>query len=780
MACGLFFARVLVELDVTKKYSDFMWIGFETLGFRQCVELEEFPTYCDHCKVLGHSNVECCVLNPSLANNSLPCKDGVGKDVDGNNSLVDPVVVGMSGNSIEGDVIVEPSVLVNNVAAAELRGSVVEDVQCNEYQLETLVVGNHSILINLAEVHDDVVFNSGSGFKTSGLCSPAAAGDGGEASLGSGALVPDNLVDVPIDVMSPTGFHNLVVSNLGVTCSGNSVWIEGYPLSGEGEGDLEVDYIDLDMYGLDVCKVTEKALSHGKKRCRRKSRSSMVAFFYEAWGSSVANAWFYVFNWTMMKGVIIDPFPNPCQWHNSLLREVYGNSFEVPIKHPGKAWKILQDGWNALKDVIRWRVYDGKKISILNDVWILDKSLANWPTFFDISIDEKVKVLFLLADGVWRVETILKLFGPCLADLILQIQTFSDIGEDKPALISTTLSKSISSQAFMARFKTQDDRFDWIYKVKLLPRERLFWWRVIHNAIPTQEWLVSKQLGDSEECIWGCMNKEDVYHILFHCKFSLQVFKTLEDWGFPMPSYHKHVVEDSERTLIFSNPDILFLKSVYQIWMNRNRRKHGGSWWSPAMVASSVLGSFNLINLSLMWKQWGTTRLYPIGISWCPPPSNWLKVNIDGACRNNYKAGIGVMVRDYLGKVLVAAGKSLLHWDVAFIELQSIGLLRQVLNEEMLGASGVIIEGDNQASLNWLKKNIELGRWRYNNLDFDVSFIRDFHHVIINFMPRRFNRAADFCAMHAIDSSFYWRKEDDFSSLLDFVNILKEDAFKPP
>ncbi|KAL0926292.1 hypothetical protein M5K25_002509 [Dendrobium thyrsiflorum] len=295
-------ARVLVELDVTKKYSEFVWVDSETLGFHQRVELEEFPTYCDHCKVLGHSNVECCVLNPSLANNSLLCKDGVGKVVDGNKSMVDPVVVGKSGKSIEGDV--EPSVPVNFVVAAELRGSFVEDVQCNDYQLETPVVSNHSILINLNEVHDDVVFNNGGGFKPSVLCSPAAAGDGGgavlavadnveegvredlanvsvqtenfgvdeDASLGSAALVPDNHVDVPIDVMSHTSFHNLVVSNLGVTCSGNSVWIEGYPSSSEGEGDLEVDHIDLDMYGLDVCKVTEKAISHGKKRCRRKSR----------------------------------------------------------------------------------------------------------------------------------------------------------------------------------------------------------------------------------------------------------------------------------------------------------------------------------------------------------------------------------------------------------------------------------------------------------------------------------------------------------------------------
>ncbi|KAL0921564.1 hypothetical protein M5K25_008649 [Dendrobium thyrsiflorum] len=283
-------ARVLVELDVKKKYSNFVWIGSETLGYRQRVELEDFPSYCDRCKVLGHSNVECCVLSPSLANSSFPCEDGVVKAVGGNIALVDPVVVDLSGNSNEGVVPDVTSVPGNNVNVNGLKDSLVEDAQCIEL-LEPGDVGNPSVLFNLVEVHEDVVFNSGGGFKTSYFFSPAAVGEGGSEALVVDDIVDegfrvepdivsaqtdnvDNLIDVPISVLSPTGFHKLVVSNIGVTCSGNSVWSEGYPSAGEGEGDLEEDNHDslLDLYGLDVCKVTEKALSHGKKRCRRKSR----------------------------------------------------------------------------------------------------------------------------------------------------------------------------------------------------------------------------------------------------------------------------------------------------------------------------------------------------------------------------------------------------------------------------------------------------------------------------------------------------------------------------
>ncbi|KAL0921355.1 hypothetical protein M5K25_008419 [Dendrobium thyrsiflorum] len=156
----------------------------------------------------------------------------------------------------------------------------------------------------------------------------------------------------------------------------------------------------------------------------------------------------------------------------------------------------------------------------------------------------------------------------------------------------------------------------------------------------------------------------------------------------------------------FSQDDSLFLKTIYQIWINRNNKKHGKSWASPAMVAAVVLGNFNLVNLSILSKQWDTTRLYSIGLSCCPPPSKWLKVNIDGAFREPYKAGVGVVVRDSAGKIIVAAGKQIMHWDVAYIELQSISLLRDVLNEDIKGAMGIIIEGDNQSTLNWLQKHV--------------------------------------------------------------------------
>ncbi|KAL0910736.1 hypothetical protein M5K25_018820 [Dendrobium thyrsiflorum] len=59
-------ARVLVELDVSKYFPDKVWVGPDILGFIQSVVMEELPSYCSHCKSLGHSKLECHFLHPQL------------------------------------------------------------------------------------------------------------------------------------------------------------------------------------------------------------------------------------------------------------------------------------------------------------------------------------------------------------------------------------------------------------------------------------------------------------------------------------------------------------------------------------------------------------------------------------------------------------------------------------------------------------------------------------------------------------------------------------------
>ncbi|KAL0927253.1 hypothetical protein M5K25_001416 [Dendrobium thyrsiflorum] len=53
-------ARVLVEIDVTKKFTDKIWLGPKNFGYFQQVVLEDLPLFYDKCNRLGHSSDSCC------------------------------------------------------------------------------------------------------------------------------------------------------------------------------------------------------------------------------------------------------------------------------------------------------------------------------------------------------------------------------------------------------------------------------------------------------------------------------------------------------------------------------------------------------------------------------------------------------------------------------------------------------------------------------------------------------------------------------------------------
>ncbi|KAL0904609.1 hypothetical protein M5K25_026737 [Dendrobium thyrsiflorum] len=74
----LLVARVLVEMDISKKHPKEVWIGSEKNGYIQKVELENYPVFCGFCKMHGHANSECFKLHSNLRKSKETQVDGQG------------------------------------------------------------------------------------------------------------------------------------------------------------------------------------------------------------------------------------------------------------------------------------------------------------------------------------------------------------------------------------------------------------------------------------------------------------------------------------------------------------------------------------------------------------------------------------------------------------------------------------------------------------------------------------------------------------------------------
>ncbi|KAL0910779.1 hypothetical protein M5K25_018864 [Dendrobium thyrsiflorum] len=129
-----------------------------------------------------------------------------------------------------------------------------------------------------------------------------------------------------------------------------------------------------------------------------------------------------------------------------------------------------------------------------------------------------------------------------------------------------------------------------------------------------------------------------------------------------------------------------------------------------------AVASFNC-NLSL--ENWDANQLQLSNVSWCPPPPRWIKANVDATVSINNRAGIGVVFRDCKGRFLFAFGRSLLHWDIAQVEVLSILAVGDTIKDWMIQADGIIIESDNSNIIRFFIDIIN------NNLDKEASMNRN-------------------------------------------------------
>ncbi|PKU85237.1 putative U3 small nucleolar RNA-associated protein 11 [Dendrobium catenatum] len=81
--------------------------------------------------------------------------------------------------------------------------------------------------------------------------------------------------------------------------------------------------------------------------------------------------------------------------------------------------------------------------------------------------------------------------------------------------------------------------------------------------------------------------------------------------------------------------------------------------------------------------------LYHLGV---PPPTGWLKVNVDGALLMSNAGGVGIVIRDSFGKLIVAAGWSLCHWDSVQVQMMTIQYIGKLALDWMFDHKGIIME----------------------------------------------------------------------------------------
>ncbi|KAI0485886.1 hypothetical protein KFK09_029457 [Dendrobium nobile] len=173
---------------------------------------------------------------------------------------------------------------------------------------------------------------------------------------------------------------------------------------------------------------------------------------------------------------------------------------------------------------------------------------------------------------------------------------------------------------------------------------------------------------------------EDVNHVSVNCEKLVQVFAVLAKWGFFFPELNSFencmlfLQQCSHQHPVLGN---LYYSVVFLCWQSRNKAVHGDLEDCASYLAATVV-SFTFASFSFdhVKERWDTNQLMKLSRkSWYPPPSGWLRVNLDGSLANSNMTGICGVLRDNKGMFISAFGIRLIHWDCSHLDILSVSYL---------------------------------------------------------------------------------------------------------
>jgi ribonuclease HI len=284
-------------------------------------------------------------------------------------------------------------------------------------------------------------------------------------------------------------------------------------------------------------------------------------------------------------------------------------------------------------------------------------------------IDTDVVTLDELIDPVqhqWRSEKIHEIFLAPDARAILQIPLCRSAGDDwlawhyeksgvysvrsaYRALLSSKESREAAINGGVGHSNLQNvDKWKRLWKLNVLPRVRVFWWRVLKGILPDYATLTRRHVRVHSTCSVCNSASETLYHAMMECGHAKQFWNAAREiLHLKLPNLHPDTwAMDILCDTMFSQGERESVISIMSaIWDSRNRWTHDDKGYDPSKTMETIAETMGLIEVRI--PKMGHTRP---PCTWQGPGPNMLKLNCDGAIREEQGiAGGGGVARDERG-----------------------------------------------------------------------------------------------------------------------------------
>jgi hypothetical protein len=233
-----------------------------------------------------------------------------------------------------------------------------------------------------------------------------------------------------------------------------------------------------------------------------------------------------------------------------------------------------------------------------------------------------------------------------------------------------------------------------IWSAAVPPKVKKIWWRLSHEGLATQTNRRTRKLEKDAVCQVCGREEESGYHAVVRCSQAIALRREMR----------KHWVLPDEHRFEYTGPDWLLhllgmvskdeknntMFLLWRAWFLRNDIMHGKGKASIRRSVEFLTSYAYSLNLAGQIRPQGISekgkekeKVYEgvmqgphsqegekkdegAQVNWCPPASGWAKLNTDaGFCQHTCMAGIGVVIRDDEGKVILTSWRFLSNVSTA-------------------------------------------------------------------------------------------------------------------
>lgn len=221
----------------------------------------------------------------------------------------------------------------------------------------------------------------------------------------------------------------------------------------------------------------------------------------------------------------------------------------------------------------------------------------------------------------------------------------------------------LESKAECSDVKEKADQWKRLWKVKVPSKIRVFAWRLALNSIPVNAVLKSRNMAKSAVCKICGAEKDTWRHALFVCNMSRCVWALVDE---ELTEHLAETKEDDPKLWLFSLLDSLhhhdFVKlliTCWAIWGARRKVIHDNFFQSPLSTYAIIKRLLEDMNIyeSATDKRMKDKEKTTVP-RWLAPPSNFMKINVDGAVARTGRSGaVGAICRNSQGVFISASAR---------------------------------------------------------------------------------------------------------------------------